>query len=49
MDAPTNLHQLTVFSQLLKELQKKTEAVQIKISKRLVGTTCVSCLLTATL
>ena len=33
MDAPTNLHQLTVFFQLLKELQNKTEAMQIKIIK----------------
>ena len=33
MDAPTNLHQLTVLSQLLKELQNKTEAIQIKIIK----------------
>ena len=50
MDAPTNLHKLTVFfSQLLKELQNKIEAMQIKSSKRLVRTTCVSCLFTATL
>ena len=33
MDAPTNLHQLTVFSQLFKELQNKTEAMQIIIIK----------------
>ena len=31
MDAPANLHQLTVFSQLLKELQNKTEGMQFKI------------------
>ena len=33
MDTPTNLHKLTVFPQLLKELQNKTEAMQIKIIK----------------
>ena len=33
VDAPASLHQLTVFSQLLKELQNKTEAMQIKLIK----------------
>ena len=33
MDAPASPHQLTVFSQLLKELRNKTKAMQIKIIK----------------
>ena len=33
MDIPASLHQLTGFYHLLKELQNKTEAMQIKIIK----------------
>ena len=33
MDAPASLHPLTIFSQLLKELQNKTEAMQFKLIK----------------
>ena len=33
MNTPTNLHKLTVFSQILYELHNQTLAVQIKIIK----------------
>ena len=33
MDAPTSLHKITIFAQLLKKLENKADALQVKIIK----------------